>query len=161
MNKSQGGGIMVDVNLRKMTAADAIRQAVIISGKTQEVIEEEAGLRPGSLDQYQSRRDPHWPNMLHMPALSMALGTDLLLRWQEEQFMAKCLRHESRDMSGRELLQSIVKLAAEIGDVATAAQAALANDGEVDRKEAMAIRREAMEAVASLWKIMNGVAGRV
>jgi hypothetical protein len=160
VEKSQGG-IMVDINLRKMTAADAIRQAVIISGKTQEVIEEEAGLRPGSLDQYQSRRDPHWPNMLHMPALSMALGTDLLLRWQDEQYLAKCLRYDAPSMCGRELLGAVVKLAAEIGDVATAAQAALSNDGEIDRAEAMAIRREAMEAVATLWKIMNGVSGRV
>lgn len=152
---------MVDVNLRKMTAADAIRQAVIVSGKTQEEIEEEAGLRPGSLDQYQSRRDPHWPHMLHLPVLSMVLGTDLLLRWQEEQYLAKCLRHEPGHIEPTELLREIVRAAADLGDVATAATAALAGDNEITRPEAMAIRREAMEVVARMYMIINGVAGRV
>lgn len=151
---------MVDLNLRNMNAADAIRQAVIISGRTQEDIEAAASLPTGVLDQYQSRLDPHWPNLLRIAPLSVALGTDLIIRWLYEQYLASALRHDVPVMSERELLEYIVQLSAEIGDVAAAAKAALADD-DITRKEALAIRREAMEAVASLWKVINGVAGRV
>ena len=150
---------MANLNLQKMNAADALRQAVIISGKTQEQIEEEAGLRPGALDQFQSRRDPHWPNLLALPALSCALGTDLLIRWQEEQFLGKCLRYDA-EINPEQLLREIVQACTELGDVASAAQKALRDD-VVDRKEAMAIRREAMEVVASMYRIVNGVSGIV
>ena len=151
----------MNVDIKKMTAADAIRQAVIIGGKTQEEIEEAAQLRPGSLDQYCSRRDPHWPNMLHIPSLSVALGTDLLIRWQMEQYLQKCLRHELPEMDPAELLKEVVRACSEVGDVCRAAQDALKNDDGIDRKEALAIRREAMEVVSSMFRIINGVAGRV
>lgn len=150
---------MANLDLQKMNAADALRQAVLISGKTQEQIEEEAGLRPGALDQFQSRRDPHWPKLIELPALSCALGTDLLIRWQDEQFLGKCLRHEV-GINPEQLLREIVRACTELGDVASAAQKALGDD-IVDRKEAMAIRREAMEVVASMYRIVNGVSGLV
>lgn len=152
---------MAHFDLRRMTAADVIRQAVIISNKTQEEIEAEAGLRPGSLDQFQSRRDHHWPNMLHIPVLSMTLGTDILIRWQEEQFLDKCLRHDPEHMENQELLRQLVQAVSELGDVAEAAHKALDGDGEIDRQEALAIRRESMELVARMYKIINGVAARV
>lgn len=152
---------MAHFDLRRMTAADVIRQAIIISGKTQEEIEEEAGLRPGSLDQYASRRDHHWPNIINIPALSMALGTDLLVRWQEEQYLDKCLAYEPTSMTPEDLLKAIVEACGRLGDVSNEAQRALKDDNDVSRPEAMAIRREAMEAVVPLWKIINGMAARV
>ena len=160
MVKSQGG-YMAHFDLRKMTAADVIRQAIIISGKSQEEIEEEAGLRPGSLDQYASRRDNHWPSLISLPKLSMALGTDLLIRWQEEQMLGVCLAHAPESMDQGELLRAIVEACGKLGDVSNEAQKALKGDNEVNRQEAMAIRREAMEAVVPLWRIINGMAGRV
>lgn len=160
VKKSQGGSYIAQFDLRRMTAADVIRQAIIISGKTQEQIEEEAGLRPGSLDQYASRRDHHWPSLINLPGLSMALGTDLLIRWQEEQLMGKCLEHTAESMPPDELLREIVTAAAEFGDVARAADKAI-KDQQIDRTEAMGIRREAMEVVARMYKIINGVAARV
>lgn len=151
---------MTNLDLRRMTAADVIRQAIIISGKTQEEIEAEAGLRAGSLDQYASRRDHHWPNMLNIPELSMTLGTDILIRWQEEQLLGKCLQHAPQSMEPGELLHEIVKAAAELGDVARAADNA-SKDRDIDRAEAMGIRREAMEVVARMYRVINGMAPRV
>lgn len=152
---------MAELDLKRMNAADAIRQTVIIAGKSQEEIEAEAGLRPGSLDQFASRRDAHWPNMLHIPELSRVCRTDLLIQWQWEQYLNKCLSYEPECMDPAGLLRELVRACAELSDVSHAAQAALTNDTGVDRAEAMAIRREAMEVVASMFRIINGVAGRV
>jgi len=160
VKKSQEGGYVTSLDLRRMTAADVIRQAIIISRKTQEEIEEEAGLRPGSLDQYASRRDHHWPSLINLPGLSMALGTDLLIRWQEEQLLGKCLEHAPQSMDPEDLLREIVKAAAELGDVARAADNA-SKDKAIDRAEAMGIRREAMEVVARMYRVINGMAARV
>lgn len=160
VGKSQGG-YMAELDLKRMNAADAIRQAVIIANKTQEEIEAEAGLRPGSLDQFASRRDAHWPSMLHIPELCRVCRTDLLIQWQLEQYLNKCLSYEPQCMEPTALLREIVRACGELGDVSNAAQAALTNDSDVDRKEAMAIRREAMEVVASMFRIVNGMGGLV
>lgn len=144
------------INLLDMSAADVIRQAVLMSGKNQEVIEAEAGLRPGILDQYASRQDHHWPNMLNIPRLCQALGNDLLIQWQVAQYEAGAVRHAVPDMPCAALLRETVTSAAEFGDLARAVEAALKDD-KLTRKERMTVRREAQELVARILRVVSGV----
>lgn len=147
-------GFMID--LRDMSAADVIRQAVLMSGKSQEVIEAAANLRPGILDQYASRGDHHWPNMLNTPGLCQALGNDLLIKWQAVQYEAGALRHTAPDMPASCLMRETVLSAIEFGDFARAVEAALGDD-KLTRRERMAIRREAQELAARLLRVVNSV----
>jgi hypothetical protein len=146
------------LDLIDMSAADVIRQAVLISGKSQEVIEAAANLRPGILDQYSSRNDHHWPNMLNLPGLCQALGNDLLIRWQAAQFAASATRHAAPDMPASRLMRETVLSAIEFGDFARAVETALGDD-KLTRKERMAIRREAQELAARLLRVVNSVSG--
>lgn len=147
-------GVML--NLRDMSAADVIRQAVLMSGKSQEEIEAAANLRPGILDNYASRHEHHWPNMLNLPRLCQALGNDLLIKWQAAQYEAGAATHAAPAMPPSALLGETVTSAAELGDLARAVEAAM-SDNTLTRRERMAIRREAQELASRLLGIVNGV----
>lgn len=88
------------------------------------------------------------------------MGNDLLIQWLQEQYAASALKHAQETFTDEQLLREMVKAAKEFGDVAAAVDLALRDDS-VSRREAMAIRREAMEAAARLHRIINGIAGRV
>lgn len=143
-------------NIVDMTPADAIRQAWLVSGRTQEEIEAAAGLRPGILDQYASRHDHHWPNLLHIPALCQAMGNDLLIDWQRAQVQAHALRHNTPAMTNADLLRQTLAAGGDFGDVARAVEDALADDN-LTRRERMRIRREVQELVARLLRMVDSV----
>lgn len=158
-SKTHGVG-MVAKSLQRMNAADALRQAILMSAKSSEEIEVEAGMTPGALDRYCSRRDAHWPSLINIANLCVAMGNDLLIQWLQEQYDAAALKHVQEPFTEDDLLREMVKAAKEFGDVAAAVDLALRDDS-ISRREALAIRREAMEAAARLYRIINGVAGRV
>ena len=77
------------MNLKDMTAKEAIRVAKEASGLTTEEIADGLNVTAGNVKRYLKEDDPYWPSLERLPLLCAVLGNTLLRDWLSAQLEEK------------------------------------------------------------------------
>jgi transcriptional regulator with XRE-family HTH domain len=114
--KSECKEAMMGIDLKKITAKQALSLAKQMSGKTNEELAEEMQQDPSTIKRYFHEHDTtYYPSLLRLPRLCSALGNSLLLDWIQAQTDDQV---PSVPIStDNDLLRRINRLAGELGGV--------------------------------------------
>lgn len=126
----------MSVDLRNMTATEALRYARMVSGKTLEDLAEITGWGMSQVKQYFDSSARYFPSLPRIPTLCEAMGNTILLDWLKAQLEE--IEPAAMIRSGCDLLMKVARVGAELGDVQRSTESAL-SDGRLDDTEAAAL----------------------
>jgi len=105
------------VDLKSLTAKQALSLAKSLSGKTNEEVAEELGQDQSTVKRYFNENDSgYYPSLFRLPGVCKALGNTILLDWLYKR-VEEDGEHPGGISSDRDLLRKANSLAVEIGDV--------------------------------------------
>lgn len=104
------------IDLKRLTAKQALCLAKQMSGKTIEELAEEMEQDPSTVKRYFNEQDTsYYPSLMRLPRLCMALGNSLPLDWIQTQMGE--LEPSVPITNDSDLLQRVNRLAGELGGV--------------------------------------------
>ncbi|WP_051564567.1 phage regulatory CII family protein [Desulfovermiculus halophilus] len=104
------------IDLKRLTAKQALCLAKQMSGKTIEELAEEMEQDPSTVKRYFNEQDTsYYPSLMRLPRLCMALGNSLPLEWIQAQMGE--LEPSVPITNDSDLLQRMNRLAGELGGV--------------------------------------------
>lgn len=144
----------MSVDLRNMTATEALRYARMVSGKTLEDLAEATGWGMSQVKQYFDASGRYFPSLPRIPTLCEALGNTILLDWLKAQL--EQLEPSATIRSGCDLLMKVAKVGAELGDVQRTTEKAL-GDGKLDCTEAATLCGEFLDVEKAAQRARHGL----
>lgn len=116
----------MSIDLKRLTAKQALGLAKSISGKTNEMINEEMGQDISTIKRYFNENDTdYYPSLVRLPRLCKSLGNTVLLDWISDQMELHC---SGIDVSSEnKLLRKINKISVEMGDIHSSIEKYLSN----------------------------------
>ena len=105
------------IDLKNLTAKQALSLAKSLSGKTNGDVAEALGQDRSTVKRYFNENDrDYYPSLMRLPDICLALWNTVLLDWMQKQ-----VEEEGEPVSGissdRDLLRRVNSLAIELGDV--------------------------------------------
>lgn len=148
------------LDLKNMTANDAIYEAFMQSPKSREEISDETHYSYETIARYFNPNDNYQPPLRNIPTLCRVLGNTILVDWIVAQ-----LDHlsESHVLTVKRLLKGAAKLGAEVGDVFKEVSD-VAGDGEIAPEKAMRLNGELADVENNAHEMREGlqaIAGQV
>lgn len=147
--------------LQRMDFATALRTARIMAGLEQDELAASTGVPVQIIIRWESSHDNHWPSAIMRPRLCEALGpaAEYLDQWDMAQRMVfRQLVNPRPAMTATDMLQCVIQLGAEFGDVARVAGQRLA-DGDCAPEDAKALTKELRDVLGKAHQLMSALPG--